>query len=106
MIKSINAIEAKQLIEKNPGIKLIDVREQWEYNKARLINSQLIPLREFPKHLDSLNPKEMYLVYCHHGSRSFYACAFLMQQGFKEVYNLEGGIDAWSRDVDSSIPKF
>jgi rhodanese-related sulfurtransferase len=106
MIKSISPKDAKKLIEQNSSLKLIDVREPWEYNRAKLENSQLIPLKEFPKHLDKFELKDLFLIYCHHGSRSFYACAYMMQQGFKDVYNLEGGIDAWSRHVDNSIPKY
>ena len=44
------------------------------------------------------NSNDSFLIYCHHGSRSFYACAYMLQQGFKEVYNLDGGIDAWSQE--------
>ena len=106
MIKSISPREAKQLIENNSSLKLIDVREVWEHNVAKLENSLLIPLRELPRHLDRFVPYDSYLIYCHHGSRSFYACAYMIQQGFKEVYNLEGGIDAWTREVDKSIPKY
>jgi rhodanese-related sulfurtransferase len=106
MIKSISPKDAKKLIEQNSSLKLIDVREPWEHNRAKLDNSQLIPLKEFPNHLDKFEPKDSFLIYCHHGTRSFYACAYMMQQGFKEVYNLEGGIDAWSRNVDNSVPKY
>ena len=106
MIKSISPQAAKQLIEKESSLKLIDVRELWEYNLAKLENSQLIPLRDFPKHLEKFDSNDSFLIYCHHGSRSFYACAYMLQQGFKEVYNLEGGIDSWSREVDKSIPTY
>jgi rhodanese-related sulfurtransferase len=106
LIKNITPKQAKQLMEENASLKLIDVREPWEHKLARLENSQLIPLRELTNQLSKFEASNTFLVYCHHGSRSFYACAFLMQQGFKEVYNLEGGIDAWSRDVDRSIPKY
>ena len=106
MIKSISPKDAKKLIEQNSSLKLIDVREPWEHNRAKLENSQLIPLKEFPNHIDKFELKDSFLIYCHHGTRSFYACAYMMQQGFKEVYNLEGGIDAWSRQVDNSIPKY
>ena len=106
MIKSILPKEVKQLIEKESSLKLIDVRESWEYKLAKLENSQLIPLRELTNHMEKLEPNDILLIYCHHGSRSFYACAYMLQQGFKEVYNLEGGIDAWSKVIDKSIPKY
>lgn len=106
MIKSISPSEAKSLMSKNTSLKLIDVREPWEHNIARIENSELIPLRDLPKNLHKFEPNFSYIVYCHHGSRSFYACAYLIQQGFKDVYNLEGGIDAWSSYVDNKIPKY
>lgn len=106
MIKSISPQEAKQLIENESSLKLIDVREPWEYKLAKLENSQLIPLRDLTNHLEKFEPNDSFLIYCHHGSRSFYACAYMLQQGFKEVYNLEGGIDAWSKEIDKSIPKY
>ncbi len=106
MIKSISAHKAKQLLQSNSALKLIDVRETWEYNLAKIENAQLIPLRDFPQHLSKFNSNDSYLIYCHHGSRSFFACAYMIQQGFKEVYNLDGGIDSWSSEVDNSIPKY
>ena len=106
MINSISAQEAKKLLQSNSALKLIDVRETWEYKLAKIKNAQLIPLREFPKRLSEFNSNDSYLIYCHHGSRSFFACAYMIQQGFKEVYNLDGGIDSWSSEVDSSIPKY
>ncbi len=106
MIKSVSPKEAKQLMNINSSLRLIDVREPWEYKIAKLNNSQLIPLRELNKHLKQFELTESFLIYCHHGSRSFYACAYMLQQGFTEVYNLEGGIDAWSREIDKSLPKY
>lgn len=106
MINSISAQEAKELLQSNSTLKLIDVRESWEYNLAKINNAKLIPLSEFPKHLSEFNSNDSYLIYCHHGSRSFFACAYMIQKGFKEVYNLDGGIDSWAREVDNSIPKY
>ncbi len=106
MIKSLSPKEAKQLIEKKSSIKLIDVREPWEYNIAKIASSELVPLKELPKNLTKFDPNDVYIVYCHHGSRSFYACAYLIQQGFNKVYNLEGGINAWANQVDRTIKKY
>ena len=106
MIKSIFPLEAKNLIDENKSLKLIDVREPWEHSIAKLHNSVLIPLREFQKHIDSFTKSDTFLIYCHHGIRSFYACDYMIQQGFKNVYNLKGGIDAWSREIDRTINKY
>jgi len=78
VIKSISPKEAKQLIEKESSLKLIDVRESWEYKLAKLENSQLIPLRELTNHMEKLEPNDILLIYCHHGPRSFYACAYML----------------------------
>lgn len=106
MIKSISPKEAKTLIDSKSSIKIIDVREEWEHNLAKLEKSLLIPIREFPRQLAKFELEGTYLIYCHYGSRSFFACAVMAQKGFKDVYNLEGGIDAWARTVDRSIPKY
>lgn len=96
MIKSISASQAKNLMINNTSLKLIDVREPWEHKIARIENSELIPLRDLPKNPHKFDHSFSYIVYCHYGSRSFYACVYLIQQGFHDVYNLEGGIDAWN----------
>ena len=106
MIKSVSPIQAKQLIDENVSLKLIDVREQWEHKLARIKNAHHIPLGELKNHLGKFEKSDSFLIYCHHGSRSFYACAYLMQQGFTEVYNLEGGILAWADHIDTSLPKY
>jgi rhodanese-related sulfurtransferase len=106
MIKSISPVEAKKMIEKNKVTKLIDVRENWEHNLVKLENSILIPLREFPSYIKKFSVDDSFLVYCHHGTRSFLACALMLQQGFENVYNLEGGINAWSIELDKSLKKY
>lgn len=106
MINSISPTEAKNMIETNKLIKLIDVREDWEHNIVKLENSILIPLREFPSYIKKFSVDDSFLIYCHHGTRSFLACAFMHQQGFQNVYNLEGGINAWSTELDNSFKKY
>lgn len=106
MIKSLSPSEAKKLLEHQSSVKLIDVREPWEYKITKIENAELIPLRELPKNLNKFEPNYTYIIYCHHGSRSFYACAYLLQQGIKEVYNLAGGINAWAIQVDRTIKKY
>ena len=106
MIKRLSPIQVKNILESEAQIKLIDVRENWEFEIARLENAQLIPLGQFVDFSRQLNPEDKIVIYCHHGARSFNACNYLSENGFKEVINLEGGINAWSHEIDSSIPVY
>jgi rhodanese-related sulfurtransferase len=85
---------------------LLDVREPWEHEKARIESAQLIPMRELPARVGELDPGSEVVAICHHGGRSMQVALFLEKQGFKRVHNLAGGIDAWSRTVDSAIPLY
>ena len=105
-VKNISPLELKEMLLKEEGIKLIDVREKWEHNIARINGSELIPLRTFGEHSKKLDINEKIVVFCHHGSRSYSVCQFMAQNGFKNVYNLEGGINAWSLEIDKSIPQY
>ena len=92
--------------ETNTPPLLIDVREQWEYDVVHLPDSELIPMSQLPAQLDRLNRDAEIVVICHHGIRSRAAAIYLEQQGFKKVINLKGGIDAWAKDVDRSMPTY
>jgi len=89
---------------------LLDVREPWEAALARIeclgVPSQLIPMNQVPDRLQELDPLQSIVCYCHHGMRSLQVVAFLQRQGFKSVYNLAGGIDAWSLQADPSVPRY
>jgi rhodanese-related sulfurtransferase len=106
MIEEISPSDAKKLIDENKEIKLLDVRERWEYNISHIQNSILIPLSEFNSRFNELNPDDNIIVVCHHGVRSYRVTEFLLSKGFKKVKNLQGGIDAWSQQVDPSIPLY
>ncbi len=99
----------KQLREQlaaDPDLVLLDVREAHEYAFASLANSLHIPLGQIPLRYDELDPARHLAVLCHHGVRSMQACLFLQQQGFEQLYNVQGGIDAWSLVCDPSIPRY
>lgn len=104
MINQVKPADLVKLMDNGSRFRLIDVREEWEFRAAKLDGAELIPLNEFLSFESRLNKDEKIIIYCHHGIRSYSACAYLIQKGFKDVYNLQGGIDAWSRDVDSKIP--
>lgn len=85
---------------------LIDVREPAEYELARVEGARLLPLSRFNEWAQSLDPSVETVVMCHHGIRSAQVCAYLAQQGFENVCNLEGGIDLWSHEVDQNVPRY
>ena len=85
---------------------LLDVREPWEFEKARIDGATLIPMREVPSRIGQIDEDKQVVAICHHGGRSMQVAMFLEKQGFKRVHNLVGGIDAWSRTVDPSVPLY
>ena len=85
---------------------LLDVREPWEYEKARIDGATLVPMREVPSRIAQIDEDKEVVAICHHGGRSMQVAMFLEKQGFKRVHNLVGGIDAWSRTVDPAVPLY
>lgn len=104
--KHITPNEVKKRLENNEKLSLIDVREPFEFEIAQIENAKLFPMSKFNEWIGQLNPDEEMVVICHHGIRSAQVCYYLAQQGFDKVYNLTGGIDAWSLEVDRSIPRY
>lgn len=86
--------------------QLLDVREPWEIAIASLDNTINIPMRDLPLRHTELDPAKPVAVICHTGGRSARAAGFLAAQGYPAVANIAGGIDAWSRDVDASVPRY
>ena len=97
-INSVNVYEAKDLISNQDAV-ILDVRTKDEYAAARIPEARHIPLRQMAQHLKELEPlkERPILVSCRSGSRSARACSYLKRQGFENVYNLRGGLVAWSR---------
>jgi rhodanese-related sulfurtransferase len=83
---------------------LLDVRERWEYEKAHITGSQLVPMGEIPGRLAEIDEAQDVVAFCHHGGRSMQVAVFLEKNGFSGVHNLVGGIDAWARTVDPAVP--
>ena len=108
MIKQISASElAAWLADKSRDKPvLLDVREPWEHEKARIAGSQLVPMGQIQKRLAELDDEKEVVAICHHGGRSMQVATFLEKNGFSRVHNLAGGIDAWSRTVDPSGPLY
>ena len=102
---SISSKELKERLDAGDRPELLDVREPWEFELARIEGSKLIPMGELAESVSELDPASETVVICHHGARSAYVTRALQQAGFARVLNLEGGLDAYS-DVEGSVPRY
>lgn len=106
-IKEISAKNLQERIKANSDLLVLDVREPNELAVCKLANITHIPLGELPNRVSELRDKDAeIIVYCRSGKRSERACQFLTSSGYKNVTNLEGGILAWARDIDPSMPNY
>ena len=87
-------------------LQLVDVRETWEFNTASIAGSVLIPMGEVASRVAEIDNEADIVVICHHGGRSMQVAAFLEREGFPRVHNLTGGVDAWARTIDLSMPTY
>lgn len=87
-------------------VVLVDVREPDEVAAAALDGAALIPMNQVPQRLHELDRARPTVVMCHGGSRSRRVAEYLTTQGFSQVFNLAGGIDAWSQQVDADVPRY
>jgi rhodanese-related sulfurtransferase len=94
------ALQARQ------ALLLLDVRQPEELALAAVTGARHIPMNEIPARLGELEPDAPLAVLCHHGSRSLMVARFLERNGFTQVFNVSGGIDAWSRTADPAIPLY
>lgn len=104
-VPEISVQELEALRNANADIFILDVRNPDEFALCNL-GGHLIPLAELPARYHELNPEQHIIIHCHAGGRSRRATEFLMQQGFKNVCNLRGGITAWANEIDPRMPKY
>ena len=103
----ITAEEVKSMLDAGDAFTLLDVREPWEFETARISAAKLMPMGDVPVRAhQELDPEDHIVVYCHHGVRSLNVTAWLRQQGFEKAQSMAGGIDAWSRGVDPKVPLY
>ncbi|CAN5672311.1 rhodanese-like domain-containing protein [soil metagenome] len=109
-----DVLELKRRLDAGESLAVLDVREPFErdYGALALPGSAIdlhIPLDQIPEHLEDLrqavNGRPL-VVYCHHGVRSLAVAQWLHRQGFSDVNNLEGGIDAWSLAIDPAVARY
>jgi len=105
-VNEISPAELKARREAGTGPLVIDVREGWELDIARIPEVLHIPMNEIPARLPELDAGREIVVMCRSGGRSMQVAQFLARNGFRSVSNLTGGILAWSRDVDPSVSAY
>jgi rhodanese-related sulfurtransferase len=104
----IDCAALSQLRRSGEEFLLLDVRTPDEHATARIDGAMLLPMQEIGQRLNELEPYRhtRLVVHCHHGGRSLRVTHFLQQQGFTQVQNLSGGIDAWSEQIDPTVPRY
>lgn len=105
MVPEISVQELEALRKADADVFILDVRNPDEFALCNL-GGHLIPMPELPTRLNELNPEAHIVVHCHAGGRSRRATEFLIQNGFKNVNNLRGGITAWANEIDPTMPKY
>ena len=104
-VKQLQVIELKKKLDAGEDIFLLDVREEWEFSLASIHGSENFPMGEVVDRQQEFAFEEEIVVICHYGERSQLAAQALLECGFN-VYNLTGGIDAWSQVVDPNVPRY
>lgn len=105
-MQDISPSDYQQQVAGGEPLLLLDIREPWELELARLDGAVHIPMGEIPGRLGELDRDRPVVVMCHHGVRSRQVAMFLEQSGFARVLNLAGGIDAWSMEVDPDVASY
>ena len=101
----IISVEDLKIRIKEQNIVVIDVREPWELKIAKISKSVNIPMQDIPKRLNELHNDINYAVLCHSGVRSYHVATYLEKEGFN-VWNVDGGIDRWSLEIDTNIKRY
>ena len=105
MIRQISAIELKAMKDSGASLELVDVRTEGERAIARIEGSRLLD-QALHDQLMSVDRNTTLVFQCHHGMRSQSAAEYFLREGFSNLFNLQGGIDAWSQLVDPSVPRY
>jgi monothiol glutaredoxin len=104
-VKSIDVRTLKEKLDADRSLELLDVRSQKERDQAKIAGSKLLD-RETQQYVLGLDKATPLYFHCHHGQRSQQAAAFFLSHGFHNVYNVSGGIDAWSLEIDPTVPRY
>ncbi len=105
-IPTISVSELKQKMTNQSAVLILDVREPFEFEIARIDGARLIPLDQLADRLGELGPEQEIIAVCKSGVRSAYAVQVLQRSGFTNAFNLEGGVDAWADQIDPTMQKY
>jgi adenylyltransferase/sulfurtransferase len=105
-VPAISVQELKRKLDAHEPLELIDVREPFEHEIARIDGAKLIPIGELAQRFDEIKRNGQTVVHCHSGMRSARAVELLHEAGFENVFNLSGGIDAWATEIDPTMQKY
>lgn len=106
MLKEMTPREVHERLSNGEPLTIIDVREAWELAICRVEGAQHIPMGEIPEALERIPREGAVVIMCHSGGRSAQVTFWLTMQGFTNVYNMAGGIDQWSVEVDANVPRY
>ena len=102
----VTPAEVKQRLDAGDDLLLVDVREPEEVVRAAITGAEVYPLSQAAGWIDSLPKDRPLVIFCHHGGRSAQVAGALAQRGHTNISNMTGGIDAWSQQIDSTIPRY
>ncbi len=98
--------EVKSMMDRGEKFLFVDVREKWEFEALWIEGAVLVPMGEIPTNLAKLEQADSIVLFCHHGIRSLDAAAWLRSQGITGAKSMAGGIDRWSAEIDSKVPRY
>ena len=102
----IDVEELDARLKSGEAVQVVDVREPWELDIARLAGTIDIPMSTLPKGLCNIDQEKPLAVICHHGGRSLQVARWLRQQGYARAQSVRGGLDVWSQAIDPNIPRY
>jgi rhodanese-related sulfurtransferase len=102
-MRQLTVLQLKERLEQGETPILLDVREEWELARCQLPGTTWIPMGQIMARASELNKEKETVVVCHHGIRSWQVAKFLEHEGFENVINLSGGIDAWAKEIDPAM---
>ena len=105
MVQDLTPKEFKDYLV-DDEVTLVDVREQWEFDICQIKGAILKTMDELAKNNLNLNKDSKLALYCHSGIRSMHVADFLLSKGFQSLSNLQGGIDAWAQEIDTTVERY
>jgi len=105
-MRNLNSEQLQSHLQTKPELLLLDVREKWEFDICHIQTSENMPMGSIPDRLEELDAEKETIVICHHGARSLQVAHFLENNGFINVVNLDGGVDAWAKIIDPNMAQY